>query len=91
MKRVKKTAVADRRKKVAELALMGLTQETIARRLGVNQSTVGRDLEQVRRDWRDLAVRNFDEARGPRDDDQPREMAGSAAPDVARPGSAGGD
>ena len=64
MKRVKKTAVVDRRKKVAELALQGLTQETIARRLGVAQATVGRDLEQVRREWRDSAVRDFDEARG---------------------------
>ena len=35
MKRLKKTAVAGRRKKVAELALQGLTQEAIALRVGV--------------------------------------------------------
>src|SRR6516164_8936207 len=64
MRRAKKTVLAHRRRKVAELALMGLTQETIARRLGVAQATVGRDLEQIKKEWRASALRDFDEARG---------------------------
>ena len=64
MKRIRKAALDDRRRKVGELTLQGLKQDEIARRLGVNQSTIGRDLEQLRIEWRDSAVRDFDEARG---------------------------
>jgi hypothetical protein len=60
---MKRTVIADRRKKVAELTLQGVTQDDIARRLGVNQSTIGRDLEQLRVDWHESAIRDFDQAR----------------------------
>jgi|GEM_PF-1399300 len=63
-KRCKKAVLDDRRRKVAELTLRGLKQDEIARRLGVNQSTIGRDLDMVRGEWRQSAIRDFDEARG---------------------------
>ena len=64
MTRREKSRVADRRRKVAEWSLKGLTQQSIGDTLGVSQATVARDLEAIRQQWRDAAVRNFDEARG---------------------------
>lgn len=59
----KKLAVIERRQHVAELALQGLSQTSIAEHLSVNQGTVSHDLKIIRQEWRDSAVRDFDEAR----------------------------
>src|SRR5437016_2105191 len=64
MKRNKQTVIADRRRKVAELALQGVKQDQIAKRLAVNQSTIGRDLQEIKSEWRDSAICDFDAARG---------------------------
>lgn len=51
-------------KHLAEIAtryLRGETQAAIASTLGINQSTVSRDLASLRQIWRDSAVRDFDE------------------------------
>lgn len=53
---------ADRRR-VAALYLQGRYQADIAAELGVDQSTVSRDLAAIRKEWRASSVRDFDEAR----------------------------
>ena len=55
--------MAERRKTIADLALKGWTQTAIAAHLKVAQSTVARDLDDIRRHWRESAIRDFDEAR----------------------------
>lgn len=52
------------REAIAKLALQGWTQPAIARYLEINQSTVCRDLEAIRRQWRESALQNFDQLRG---------------------------
>jgi hypothetical protein len=58
-----KVQAAKRRRDVTDLYLKGWTQEAIARALAVCQATVSRDLEEVRSEWRESALRDFDEAR----------------------------
>jgi hypothetical protein len=48
---------------VAELSLQGWPQSTIAEHLKVSQATVSADLNVIRKDWRESAIRDFDEAR----------------------------
>jgi hypothetical protein len=59
-----KKQVDERRQLVAEWTLKGWTQQAIARRLGVSQPVVSRDLRVIREQWRKSTLRNFDEARG---------------------------
>lgn len=60
----KRLAVLQRRQQVAELSLQGWSQATIAEHLHVAQATVSNDLNVIRRDWRESAIRDFDQARG---------------------------
>lgn len=56
--------VASRRAKVAKLYLEGeINQGQIAIQLGVSQSTVSRDIKEILTEWRESAIRDFDEAR----------------------------
>lgn len=59
----KKLALTQRRQQVAELYLKGHSQSAIGEQLGVAQSTVWNDLDAIRRQWRESAVRDFDETR----------------------------
>src|SRR5260221_7975920 len=59
----KKLAILERRKQVADLYLQGWTQIAIAERLGVKQPTICEDLQWIRKQWRESAVRDFDSAR----------------------------
>src|SRR5712671_208116 len=59
----KKLAILERRKQVADLYLQGWTQIAIAERLGVKQPTICEDLQGIRKQWRESAVRDFDLAR----------------------------
>jgi hypothetical protein len=47
-----KLKIEDRRRRVASLYLMHMTQEEIGRQLGVDQRTVGRDIEAIRESYR---------------------------------------
>jgi predicted transcriptional regulator len=59
----KNLVLANRRQRVAELYLKGLSQGAIAEELGVKQSTVSRDLKRIQEDWRQSTIRDFDLAR----------------------------
>jgi len=63
MKRRTKVEVAERRKTIADLLLKGWLQTAIAAHLRVAQSTVARDLDEIKQQWRESAIRDFDEAR----------------------------
>src|SRR5436190_12314643 len=52
-----------RRRQVAELSLQGWSQPAIAEHLEVSQPTICADLKAIRQEWRDSAVRDFDELR----------------------------
>jgi hypothetical protein len=56
-------AAAQRRQRVTELYLKGRSQTEIAAELSVAQSTVSEDVQYVRRQWEQSAVRNYDELR----------------------------
>src|SRR5689334_1282038 len=58
-----KLQLAQRRRQVVELYLKGWEQGAIARELRISQASVSRDLEAVARDWRESALRHFDEVR----------------------------
>jgi DNA-directed RNA polymerase specialized sigma24 family protein len=57
-----------RRQAIADLYVQGFSQMAIAERLGISQATVSADLKQIRREWRESAIRDFDHA-------QDRELA----------------
>ncbi len=59
----KSLAVIERRQQVAQLYLQGWTQQAIAKQLEVVQSTICYDLQQIRKEWRLSAIRDFDDAR----------------------------
>src|SRR5438270_108169 len=63
LKRLKKSEVTNRRRTVADLVLKGWTQQAIAAHVKVAQCTVARDIEAVRRQWHELALRDFERAR----------------------------
>jgi hypothetical protein len=52
-----------RRKQVAELFLQGWSQPAIAEHLHVSQPTICADLKAIRQEWRESALRDFDELR----------------------------
>lgn len=54
--------IARRRQQVADLYLQRFTQATIAERLGVSQATVCNDLKKIRAEWRNSAIRDFDQS-----------------------------
>lgn len=53
----------ERRRKVAHLYLQRMTQTEIARRLGVKQPVVSRDLRRIRREWSESTASDFASAR----------------------------
>lgn len=55
--------VDSRREKVAGMYRRGMLQSHIAKELGINQSNVSRDLKQIRSEWLDSRVRDFDAAK----------------------------
>jgi predicted transcriptional regulator len=59
----KKLAILERRQIEADLYLQGWTQCKIAEHMGVDQKTVSNDLKAIRAQWRESAIRDFDEAR----------------------------
>jgi len=63
VKRNKQLAILKRRRDVADLYLQGWTQTAIAEEMRVGQPTVCDDLKRIRAEWRESAVRDFDEAR----------------------------
>jgi hypothetical protein len=58
----KKLAILKRRQQVAELYLQSWPQAAIAEQLSVEQSTISADLKAIRKEWRESAIRDFDEA-----------------------------
>lgn len=48
---------------IARSYLQGRSQAAIASELGIDQSTVSRDLKEIRAMWRDSTLRDFDEAK----------------------------
>ena len=63
VKKSKSLAINKRRELVADLYLQGWTQTNIAEEIGVGQPTICADLKRIQAQWRDSAVRDFDEAR----------------------------
>jgi Putative ATPase subunit of terminase (gpP-like) len=55
--------ILNRRHQVAQLYLQNWTQAQIADQLGVRQPTISDDLKQIRQQWRESGVRDFNEAR----------------------------
>jgi hypothetical protein len=58
----KRLAILRRRQQVAELYLQSWSQAAIAERLQVDQSTISGDLKAIRREWRESAIRDFNQA-----------------------------
>jgi len=56
----RETAIAERRRKVADAYIAGQTQTAIAESLGVNQSTVSRDINSLLEQWRAEHVHTID-------------------------------
>lgn len=59
----KDTEISARRMKIAKLYLQGWYQWDIAKEIGCDQSTVSRNLEAIRKQWKEAAVRDFNEAK----------------------------
>jgi hypothetical protein len=57
------TQITQRRQRVAELYVKGWFQTAIARELAMSQPTVCQDLQAIRKQWRESAIRDFDAAR----------------------------
>ena len=57
------TQITQRRQHVAELYVKGWFQTAIARELVISQPTVCQDLQAIRKQWRESAIRDFDAAR----------------------------
>jgi hypothetical protein len=63
LKRGKSLELIMRRQRVAELHLQGWSQQCIANEVGTVQSVVFNDLKQIRKEWREAAIRDFDAMR----------------------------
>ncbi len=62
-RRLNATALAERRYQVAKMNRESMTLAEIGEKLGVNASTVCRDMAWVREEWRKSVVENYDQAR----------------------------
>ena len=62
-RRLNATALAERRYQVAKMNREGMTLAEIGEKLGVDASTVCRDMAWVREEWRKSVVENYDQAR----------------------------
>jgi hypothetical protein len=60
----KRQEMVARRQRVAELWRNRQNQTDIARALGVDQSTISRDIKAIMREWRAMAVADVDEVIG---------------------------
>jgi transcriptional regulator with XRE-family HTH domain len=56
-----RTQIASRRQQVAEMYLRGLYQSDIAEKLGVDQSTISRDLSELRKEWLERSINHIDQ------------------------------
>jgi hypothetical protein len=56
-------ALDQRRERVADMYLSGMTQAAIGQEVGVRQCTISQDLKAIREQWRASAIRDFDLAR----------------------------
>lgn len=61
--REKQVELSDRRRRVADLYVQGVSQTDIAIRLGVNQGTISRDLQAVEKEWAEQRVADIDQAK----------------------------
>jgi len=61
--RAKKAEMVRRRRAVGDLFVQGHSQIAIADQLGISQPTVSTDLKAIQKQWREAAVRDFDEQR----------------------------
>lgn len=59
----KDTAISERRALIAKFYLQGWYQWDIAKEIGCDQATVSRNLDAIRKQWKDAAIRDFDEAK----------------------------
>lgn len=59
-----KIQIARDRKRIAELYLKGWLQADIATELGVDQSTISRDLKAIQGGWQESVLVDFNEAKG---------------------------
>lgn len=57
----RRTEIINRRDKVAELYLHGASQYDIAQELGVNQATISRDLQELRKEWLERSINHIDQ------------------------------
>jgi hypothetical protein len=57
----RKLAILQRRQRVSDLYLQGRPLHAISDELHVPMTTLWRDLKAIQKDWRDSAVRNFDQ------------------------------
>ncbi len=55
-------AVLERRQRIANLYVQGWAQSAIALEIGASQPTISDDLKEIRKQWRESAVRDFDMA-----------------------------
>ena len=63
--RQKEVAREGRRRKVAAILLAGITDQTaIANEVGVDRSTISRDIKAIEAEWRIRAADDIDEAKG---------------------------
>lgn len=62
-KRREPAQIARDRRRIADLYLQGKLQAEIADEIGVDQSTVSRDLRALHREWLRLALTDFDKAK----------------------------
>ena len=63
MNRPTRSKLYERRREVANYALKGWTQATIARQMHIPEATVSRDLAAMREFWREFPVYDFDSRR----------------------------
>lgn len=56
-----KTEITNRRQQVAEMYLRGAYQSQIAEELGIDQSTVSRDLAELRKEWLERSINHIEQ------------------------------
>jgi hypothetical protein len=57
----RKTEIGNRRQQVAALYLRGVSQADIGDQLGVDQSTISRDLTELRKEWLERSINHIDQ------------------------------
>jgi predicted transcriptional regulator len=60
----KRFEVALRRERVAEMYLQGMSQNQIAKQIGMSQKSISNDIVEIRTQWVNSSIRDFDAMRG---------------------------